>query len=443
MLSISINRARIGFATSLMFFSLQVFSEDLIDVFKLAEQNDPVYQQAIAEYRAALEAKPQARSQLLPFVSLSADSIRNEQDISSSSAFGSSGDVTFNSHGYALNISQPLFRYDRFIALQQADSEIQQAEAELSVAQLDLIIRIAERYFAVLARLDDLEFSKAEVKSLRRQLDQANQRFEVGLSAITDVTEAQAGFDLATAREISARNAIDNAQERLREITGKYIDIHAPLGDDVPLVRPNPETIESWTETALKQNLSITAAQFFTETARKEIQVQKSGHLPTLDLVASQRYDSTGGRFGGIRQHTSAIGLEFNISLYEGGLVNSRVREAFENYNSSIQQLEQATRAAQRLTREAYLGVISGISEIKALNQAVISSETALEATEAGFDVGTRTAVDVVATQRALSDARRNYAVARYEYLLNSLRLKQAAGILSPADLEQINAWLN
>lgn len=416
---------------------------DLLEVFRLAEKNDPTFLQAEAEYRATLEQRPQAFSQLLPSINLSANTSSNDQDISlNNTAFGGSGEVGFNSHGYVLSLSQPLFRYDRYLALQQTDNVILQAETELSDAQQELIIRIAERYFDVLSSIDNLDFAQAEVKSLSRQLEQANQRFEVGLSAITDVTEAQAGFDLATAREIQATNEIDNAREAMRELTGQYMSDISILGNNIPLVKPNPSTIEKWTETALNQNLSILAASHAAETAREEIKIQKAGHYPTLDLVASKNYDSTGGRFGGTQVQGDSIGLEFNLPIYSGGVVNSQVREAHENYNVAMHTLEQARRAAQRLTRQAYLGVISGISQVMALKQAVVSSETALEATEAGFEVGTRTAVDVVASQRATSEARRNYSQAKYDYILDSLRLKQAAGTLSPEDIEQINQWL-
>ena len=418
-------------------------SEDLMNVFKLSQENDPAYLQAKAEYHATIEIRPQALSRLLPAITLTAETIRNEQDVSVDGNFvGGAGNFVFNSHGYAINLNQPIFRVDRFIALQQASSEIKQAEAELFQAQQELIIRIAERYFDVLASIDNLEFAQAEVKSLGRQLDQANQRFEVGLSAITDVTEAQAGYDLAMAREIQAQNAIDNAREAVRELTGQYILDFETLGKSMPLVSPEPAEIKDWTDTALDQNMAIKAANFAADAAQKEINVQRSGHLPTLDIVASKRYDSTGGRFGGNRTHATAIGLQLNMPIYAGGSVNSQVRQAYENYNSAIHSLEQARRAAQRLTREAYLGVISGISQVNALNQAVISSETALEATEAGFDVGTRTAVDVVASQRATSEARRDFSRARYGYILDSLRLKQAAGTLSLEDLQIVNVWL-
>jgi outer membrane protein len=440
----SINRycTKLATAALTLLLSINCFAADLISAYKLAEKNDPTYLQEIASYRVTLESRPQALSQLLPSVNLSADTTRFDQAISSGSPFGFTGGINFNNRGYTLSIAQPLFRRDRFIALDQADSEIKQAEAELIEAQQDLMVRIAERYFEILSSMDNLEFAQAEVKSLSRQLEQANQRFEVGLSAITDVQEAQAGYDLAVAQEIQALNAIDNAQEAMRELTGDYITAFDGLGEHMSLVRPEPEVIESWTQLSLDQNLSMIAASYAAETARNEIKRQSAGHYPTLDLVASKDYNSAGGRFGSTKIHTSAIGLELNIPIYSGGLVNSQTREAHENYNIAMYSLEQARRSAQRLTREAYLGVISGISQVKALKQAVVSSETALEATEAGLEVGTRTAVDVVVSQRATSEARRNYSQTKYDYILNTLRLKQAAGTLSPEDLELINTWL-
>ncbi len=238
-------------------FSANCMAADLLNVYKLAEKNDPSYLQEIASHRATLEARPQAMSQLLPTINLSADTTRHDQDISSASTFGSSGNTNFNNRGYNLSISQPIYRRDRLMALKQADSEINQAEAELVEAQQELIIRISERYFDVLASMDNLEFSQAEVKSLARQLEQANQRFEVGLSAITDVTEAQAGYDLAVAQEILTINDIDNAQEAVRELTGDYVKNFDILGKNMPLVRPDPEIIESWTTLSLEQNIGI------------------------------------------------------------------------------------------------------------------------------------------------------------------------------------------
>ena len=434
---------KIFFLIAVFLFATNSLSADLASIFSLAKRNDPNYQQVISTHRAILESKPQARSQLLPSLDITANTKRNAQDITTSgSSFGSDGEIDFNSHGYSLNLSQPLFHRDRFIALSQADSQIKESEAKLAKAQQDLIINVSETYFNVLRSIDNLEFANIEVKSLSRQLEEANKRFEVGLSAITDVQEAKAGYDLAVAQEIQAINGIDNAKEQIRELTSEYIDKYDGLGENIKLIKPVPEDISSWTELSIKQNLDISAANFALETARKEIKKQSAGHLPTVDIVASHGYDSTGGRFGSTRTDRSSIGVELNVPIYSGGLVSSKTREAHEQYNVAMHYLEKARRTAQRNTREAYLGVISGISQVNALKQAVVSSETALLATETGFEVGTRTAVDVVASQRATSKARRDYSNAKYNYILNTLKLKRAAGILSPDDLNLINAWL-
>jgi outer membrane protein len=256
------------------------------------------------------------------------------------------------------------------------------------------------------------------------------------------VQEAQAGYDRSVANEILAENAIDNAREALREVTGDYQTELTPLGTNMPLVSPQPEIIEEWTQISQEQNMRVIATRHELETVRQTINIQQSGHLPTLDIVARKGFDSGGGRFGGTQIDATSIGLELNMPLFQGGLVNSRTREARHRYDEALERLEQQFRSAQRQTREAYLGVVSGVSQVKALDQAVTSSQTALLATEAGFEVGTRTAVDLVASQRVLLQAKRDYARARYDYILNTLRLKQAAGTLSPDDLKEINSWL-
>ena len=419
-----------------------VIANDLVDAYSLARGSDPTYQAAIAEYRATLETKPQARSQLLPTISFSADGATNQQDVDTDSPLGDVGKIDFESYGYSLDLNQPVFRYDRFLALKQADSEIKGAQARLDAAEQDLMIRISERYFDVLAALDDLKFANAEKKALKRQLEQAEQRFEVGLIAITDVQEARAGYDRSVATQIVAVNNVANTREALREVTGEYIELLAPLGEEMPLVSPQPEDIEEWTRRSQEQNRQVEASRQDLEVARQNIKIEKSGHLPTVDLFASKGFDSSGGRFGTTETDAAVIGLELNMPLFEGGLVTSRTREAHERYNQAYQELERAYREAQRQTRESYLGVISGISQVKAFQQAVVSNETALEATEAGFEVGTRTAVDVITVQRALLEALRNYARSRYDYILSILRLKQAAGTLSPEDLRAVNQWL-
>lgn len=432
------------FSLILVIPPLPAAATDLLEIFIQAEQSDPVFLEAQANYRAQLEAKPQARALLLPDLRISANVFDNHQDISTDAPFGDAGELRFGTHGWSLDLVQPLFRLDAFLQFRQTDSIIAQAEAELQAAWQDLAIRVIDRYFDVLAAQDNLEFARAEERSLDRQLDEARQRFEVGLTAITDRQEAQAGYDRAIAEVIEAENEIDNAREALREITGEYAPMLAPLEEDIPLTSPTPDDIEAWTSTSMDANLQIIAARFALETAQREVDIRKSGHMPRLDLVARTGHDSTsGGRFGGTRITSDAIGLEFNMPLFQGGLISSQTREAHQLYDAAIQRLNHAQRAAQRSTRQSYLGVMSGISRIKAFDQAIVSSKTALEATNAGFEVGTRTAVDVVNAERALSDARRNYARARYDYIINSMRLKQAAGTLSNEDIIHVNHWLN
>ncbi|MBI2993865.1 MAG: TolC family outer membrane protein [Gammaproteobacteria bacterium] len=422
----------------------QSHAADLMEVYALAVDSDPTFRRVAAAKRAVLELRPQALAQLLPSLNGTANTFENDQDISSAFIVGGQGsELNFNSHGYSLNLTQPIFRRDRFLRYRQAGSQIKQADAELMAAQEDLIVRVAERYFLVLGTMDNLEFAQAEKRSLGRQLEQARQRFDVGLTAITDVQEAQAGYDRAVAQEIEAVNLLDGARERLREVIGQYLTELLILGEKMPLLAPDPQDIDQWTETALTQNLDVTAATHAVDVARQEISVQSSGHFPTLDLQARGGYDKTGGRFSDTKIHSTAVGIELNVPIYQGGFVSSKTREAQQRLDERLEVLEFTRRTAQRTTRESYLSVISGISQVEALKQALVSTETALEATQAGFDVGTRTAVDVVAAERATLQARRDYARARYDYLLNTLRLRQAAGTLSDQDLSHVNGWLN
>jgi outer membrane protein len=275
-------------------------------------------------------------------------------------------------------------------------------------------------------------------------MEQTQQRFDVGMATITDVTEAQAAFDLANAAVIAAENALANANEQLRETSGMYLDNLSGLQADSPLVSPEPANIDEWSQTALSQNPSLVVAKANVDTAGQTIELQKSGHYPSLDLVAQKNYDSqSDGNFSGSsKTHTEAIGLQFNLPIYAGGAVVSRTREATYRLDQAMQNEEHQRRAVTRQTRESFNGVIAGISRVNALKQAVVSNEKALESTEAGYEVGTRTTVDVLNARRNLFSARRDYARSRYDYILDSLRLKQAAGIVTVQDLEQINSWL-
>ena len=416
---------------------------DLLDAVSAAEQSDPLYREAQNKALATAEEIPQARAQLwLPTLSFSAGVTRVEQSLSGGLNFGNGNSPSYTGKEYRLNLAQPVYHHERYVALRQADQRLQQAQYEVLAARQDLMLRVAERYFNQLATHDSLIFAKAETESLKSQLDQAQQRFEVGLIAITDVQEAQAGYDRAQASQISAENEVQNANEALREVTANYDLDLAPLGEDLPLTLPEPLDIEQWTRTALAGNLALSAARMAADIAHQEIRRQYAGHYPSFDIVGGHSFNRQGGRFGSSSVEQNDIGLQVTVPLYEGGQVVSRTRAAEHQSNAALERLEQTQRAVHRQTREAYLGVATKISSVKALRQAVVSSHTALESTRAGFEVGTRTAVDVVGAERSLYQAKRDFSRARYDYIVETLRLKKAAGSLRPEDLAAANAWL-
>lgn len=416
---------------------------DLLGAYRIAADSDPTLRAAAANRDALLEADDQALAQVLPNIGLSAGRTRTREKIeSTSSTIFRNQTSYFTTDRYSLELSQPLFRYDRFIQLQQADSQVAQALANYSAAEQDLIIRLAEGYFNVLAAQDNLSFARAELEAIGRQLEQARERFEVGLIAITDVHEAQARYDLATSQEIVAENELDSAREALYEITGELNEPVNALNDRMQLLYPEPRDTATWVDRALDNNLNLIALQAAVEAARQEVKRQRAGHYPTLDLVASHgNTDIGGGSFGGRETTESAIGIQAQIPIFQGGAVNSLTREAHYRFIESQEQFDQVRRQTQRQTRDAYRGVASGIAQVRALEQALVSTETALEAAETGFEVGTRTIVDVLDAQRERFRAQRDLARARYDYLLSTLRLKQAAGSLGVDDLQAINAW--
>jgi outer membrane protein len=424
-----------------LLFSKISFAEDLMQVYALALKSDPQLLAEAASRRAVSELDNQATANFLPQVGLTANTDRVNQDTSTQTA---SGDFDYNTHGYSISITQPVFRKENFVQLSQAEIAIESAQASYLVKEQELIVRVAFAYFGLLARIDDLSFTVAEREAIELQLEQTNQRFDVGMVTITDVVESKAAYDIANAAVIDAENEVANSKERLRETTGQYIDELAALKDESPLVSPEPQDINQWSELALQQNPSLFVARSNIENAKQEISLQKSGHYPSLDLVGEKRYRSQNDDIfdGYSNTHQDSISLQFNLPIYEGGSITSRSREATHRLDQAMQNEEEQLRAVKRQTREAYNSVMSGISRVKALKQAVISSEKALESTEAGYEVGNRTTVDVLNVRRSLFSARRDYAAARYEYIVDTLNLKQAAGTVSVEDLNRINQWL-
>ncbi len=412
---------------------------DLLTVYRQAVDTNPQLAAAAADLRAVREKRPQGLAGLLPTLGLTGNIARQSfKNLNQSSPTSRS-----TSRSAGLQLSQPLFRYDRWIQLKQADSAIAQAEAQYAAAQQDLMVTVASRYFDVLGAEDKLEFALAEKKAIARQLDQARQRFDVGLIAVTDVNEAQARYDLSVSQEILARSQLQEARDALREVTGAHYEQLLRLQNELELVSPEPASPDEWVRRAMEQNLRVLAAQAGAETARQEIRRQRAGHLPTLDASASYSYLDT--NFGGIAPITrmdGEVGVQLKLPIYQGGLVSSRTREARSRFEQATELLQQEVRAAELETRNAFRNVDTAIAQVKALAQSLRSTQVALEATEAGFEVGTRTIVDVLNAQREYHRAKLDHARARYLYLVNRLRLKKAAGILTTDDLTAINKHL-
>jgi len=412
---------------------------DLMEVYTEAVRTNPQLAAVRANLEAVREQRPQAVAQLLPNIGAigSIERKRFKERDPSAPADYSTDKVA------SLNLIQPVFRYDRWIELSQSDSEIARAEADYAAAQQDLMILVTERYFTVLDAQDNLEFAQAEKKSIGRQLDQATQRFEVGLIAITDVKAAQARYDLSSSLEIQAISTLVEAKDSLLEVAGTYYDRVNILKPELELSNPEPDSADAWIAQARENNLAILAAQATTETAKQEIQRQRAGHLPTVDFNASASYLDI--QFGGAvpqKRQDSEIGLQLNVPLYQGGAVNSRSRQARSRFQESTDRLQQEVRAVELETRNAFRGVKTDIAQVRALGRSVESTAVAVEAEEAGFEVGTRTIVDVLDAQRENFLARLNYSRARYLYVVDQLRLKKAAGILAEDDLEELNQAL-
>lgn len=438
--------ARIPFLVAALAMNSMIdmaYADSLYQIYQLAQERDPTLRAAAAARDAALEVKPQNLSGVLPTIGLGGEITRNSFD--KRNPLPTETNPTYSTDkSYILNLTQPVFRWDRWVALGQADNFVTQAQAEYGAAEQELMVRVAERYFAVLAAQDALRLARAEKESIGRQLEQAQQRFEVGLSAITDVQEAQARYDTTVAVEISAQDNLASSHEQLREIIGENRENLDPVGDaDFKLVTPEPHELQAWVDTAIKQNPSLAAARAGSEAARQQIQIARAGHYPTLDANASYGYQNR--NFGGIatvERNDGALGLQLNVPLYQGGYVNSKSREARYRFDEARELLDANQRSIERQTRDAYRGVITGMSEVRAAEQARKSSTTALEAAQTGFEVGTRTIIDVLDAQRALSLAELNLYDKRYDYLLNTLRLKQAAGTIAPADIDALGSWL-
>jgi outer membrane protein len=423
-------------------------AEDLLQVYDIATQNDPSVLRAKAQADAQAAAKESAFGVLLPQVNFSMSYTQTDRE----GAFGAQNDTT----GYVkseafddtlsrrLSLNQTIFNLSTWEQLGIAEKQAMQAVTSYEEAKQELIVRIADGYFAVLRSLDSLEFVKAEKRAIERQLEQTKQRYKVGLTAITDVHEAQAQYDRAVANEIIAENNVETARETLRTITGKYhSQLDALNTEKFSTVKPTKQ-VDSFIETAKAQNLSLQVAKASVDIAKDRIDNAEAGHYPTLDLNASYSdslTDSNGALYAP-RGDSTSVGLTLNVPIYQGGRVEASKDQARALFVAASQDLEASLRNVTRSVITSYNQVVANVATYRALEQAVISAESALKATETGFEVGTRTIVDVLISTQNLYNAKRNLADIRYQYVLSSLRLKQAEGSLSRNDLEAINQGL-
>src|ERR1700689_3970937 len=439
---------------------------DLLAVYQRALQNDPQRREPEAPRRPPLEPKPQALSALLPQLSGSGLSSR-ERDTGSTNttepvsapgsptvleSFPFDGRGVTTTHRYGLDLKQNIFRWENWVALQRADAQVAQAEADYQAAQQDLIQRVAQRYFDVLSAQDDLEAQQVALISIQRQLDQAESRYQIGLIAVTDVEEGRAAHDSGAAAVIAAKRTLASNQELLREITGDGFDFLARPIEPFELATPDPASEDRWVEMALQQNLSLVSSRLAADIARENLSPARGGHYPSLDLVGSRYKDTSNGTdtftdgtsAGGttLDQQQRTIGLQLTFPIYSGGMVSSQVRQAVYLHRAAKERVERVARQTEHDARDSYLGVLSEISRVKALRRAVESNATSLHATESGYEAGTRTAVDVLQSRQRWVQAQTDYARSRYDYMLNVLKLQQAAGTLSQQSLEKINGLL-
>lgn len=420
---------------------------DLVSVYHEAVDNNADLAAARADYNARKEVVPQARAGLLPNLSGGAESSSVRTAIDQPSMTTTRSAVV-----YQATLAQPIFRADRWFQLKAAESVNEQAALQLSATEQNLILQTAESYFSVLRAQDTLASTKAEEAAFKRQLDQSRERFDVGLSDKTDVLQSQASYDTARANRIVAQRQVEDAFEALITLTNRQYNSIEGMRHSLPILPPTPNNAKAWVDTAAQQNLNLLASNFAVEAAEETLKQRKAGHAPTLDAVAQYKTGDNDG-FGlsnpnALQQRYSgdvsqrSIGLQLNIPIYSGGLTSSQVRESYSRLNQTEQQREALRRQVVENTRNLHRAVNTDVEQVQARKQSIISNQSALEATEIGYQVGTRNIVDVLDAQRQLYSSVRNYNDTRYDYILDNLRLKQAAGTLNPGDLEALSRYL-
>lgn len=433
---------QIYFLFSLIATSSPIRTENLADVYELALKNDPLLKAAEATYRAGKENRTQGIAGLLPTLSVGGSTNWNEYRVEEQLV------DQYNSNSYLASLNQPIFRLDKWFQFERGTALSEAAGAEFAYQQQETMIRVASAYFNVLNSIDSLNAARAEEKAIGRQKDLAKKRFDVGLAAITEVQETQAAFDLTVVSRIAREAQLDSAQESLTSIVGRDIKLLSPLSDNFEISLPDPLDRESWVSLGLKNNYQLKAAKLQRDAAQASARSTASNHLPQIDLIGRvSKSTSKQGKFGGfiqnplfgVEQDTRQYSIQFNLPLYAGGAISSARRQAYANYDRSKEQAIYAERSTVRDVRSNHFGVQTQVANVTARKQALASAESALEATQIGYEVGTRNTVDLLDAQKRLFQAQRDYASSRYDYIISMLRLKASVGSLSPKDLMNIS----
>jgi len=437
-LKLSANRLHLLFGAWLV--STSAFSADLLQVYREALINDAQYASARATVEAGREKAPQGLSGLLPTVGATASTTWNQNKYSLNDGPQISKD--YNSNAYNVNLTQPLFRWQNFVQYGQGKLQVAQAEAVFAQASEDLILRVAQAYFDVLYAVENLKAVQANKEAIAQQLEQAKKNFEVGTATITDTHEAQSRYDLAASQEIAALSELDVKRYALRVIVGKDSGELHRLKPQAELKPPQPASLDKWVEAAATGSFTVQAQQAAAEIAAKEVERIRAGHYPTLDAVANYGRNNAPTSYTGndtLETNVRNVGLQLTIPLFQGGYVNSKTREAVANRVAAEAALDSARRIAAQSTQQAFLGVVNGLAQIRALEAALVSSQSALESNKLGYEVGVRINIDVLNAEQQVYVTKRDLAKARFDTLLAQLRLKAAVGTLGEADLERIN----
>lgn len=425
-------------------FAGATHAADLLSVYREALGYDAQFAASRAALEAGREKLPQGRSGLLPTIGLGASSTWNETESTRRVNGAPTTSADYNSNGWSVTLTQPLFRWQNWVAYNQAERAVAIAETQFAAAKMDIIVRVAQAYFDVLLAQDSLTTAQAQKMAIAEQLESAKRNFEVGTATITDTHEAQARFDLVTAQEIAASNDLAVKRHAFQMLIGKDPEGLKRLKAGINLQPPQPADLSQWVAMAESGSLTVQISQASLEIAQQEIQRQRAGHYPTLDLVATRGRSASGvgAPAGGADAKSGTIGVQLALPIFAGGAVSSRDREAVALKEKALADLDNARRMAALNARQAYLGVTSGLAQVKAYEAALTSSQSAVESTKLGYEVGVRINIDVLNAQTQLYDTRQKLAKARLDTLAALLKLKAAAGSLGEEDLQAVNALL-